>query len=118
MQNQLHARFLLANQELRNFLHRARGLPHDRRNVTEEELKIISARIITTAPAVGDAARSETLDAGMQPGIAEYVKNFGALLSTLQNVRNLIQVRRMHREIGKQHADELGTEVELCPQTT
>jgi hypothetical protein len=118
MQNQLHARFLLANQTLRDFLRRAQGLPNERRAVTEEELKIISARLITLAPEVGDAARGETLDAGLQVDIAEYVKNLGALLSTLEKIRNVTQARRMHWETGKQHTDEPRIGVDLCPQTT
>jgi len=118
MQNQLHARFLLANQELRDFLRRAQGLANERRAVTEEELKIISARLITLAPEVGDAARGETLDAGLQGHIAEYVKNLGALVSTLEKVRNVTQSRRMPWETGKQHSDELRVGIDLCPRTT
>lgn len=86
--------------------------------MTEEELKIISARLITSTPSVGDAARSETLDAGLQAGIAEYVKNLGALLSTLEKVRSVTQARRTRCKTGKQLTDELETEAELCPQIT
>jgi len=79
MKNQTHTRFLSANQKLRDFLRRAEGLATKSGTVTEKDLKQFSMRLMTLAPEIGDASRSETLDTSLQHEIAEYVKNLRAL---------------------------------------
>jgi|SRR5690242_7230378 hypothetical protein len=118
MQNQLHARFLLANRELSEFLHRAQGLATDPRAVTEDELKIISAHLITVAPEVGDAARGETLDADLQEDVAEYVKNLRALRSTLEIVRSITHTRRRQVDTSKPRTKEPHSWVDPCLHIT
>ena len=55
-------------------------------------------RLVNAPPGVGDAARSETLDAGLRSEIAEYVKNLRALMNTLKRARGLAVARRVHLE--------------------
>ena len=98
MEIQPHARFLSANQELRDFLRLAEGLASQPGAVFERQLKTISMRLVNAPPGVGDAARSETLDAGLRSEIAEYVKNLRALMNTLKRARGLAVARRVHLE--------------------
>jgi hypothetical protein len=95
MENQMHARFLFANQELRDFRRRAEGLVKKRGTVTEEELKTISQCLLNLSPEVGDASRSETLDSNLQSEIAEYVRNLKAFLGALERVRSIMLTRRI-----------------------
>jgi hypothetical protein len=101
MENQTHARFLSANQELRDFLRRAERLVKKRGTASEEELKTISQCLLNLSPEVGDASRSETLDTGLQSEIAEYVKNLKALLGALEKVRNVMLARHVELEASK-----------------
>ena len=107
MENQTHARFLSANQELRDFLRRAEGMANKAGTVSEEDLEKISLRLMNLGPEVGDASRSETLDAGLLSEVAEYVKNLKALQSALEKVRGVMLARRARLESKKRRPDGL-----------
>src|ERR1700686_4911241 len=62
MEIQTHARFLAANQELRDFLRRVVCLANGAGKATDDDVEKISLRLMNLAPEVGDASRSETLD--------------------------------------------------------
>jgi NTP pyrophosphatase (non-canonical NTP hydrolase) len=94
MENQTHARFLAANQELRDFLRRVASLANGTGKATEEDLEKISLRLMNLGPEVGDASRSETLDTTLLSEVAEYVKNLKALQSALEKVRNVMPAHR------------------------
>ena len=79
MDSTMHERFQSANQELLCFLQRVDGLAAGTCSFTEKDLRSLSRRLSILAPEVGDASRGETLDAGLQQEIAEYVKNLRAL---------------------------------------
>ncbi len=95
MENQTHVRFLSANQKLRDFLWRAESLATKSGTVTERDWKQFSLRLMTLAPEIGDASRSETLDTGLLQEIAEYVKNLSALQGALDKVRSVMLARRV-----------------------
>jgi septal ring factor EnvC (AmiA/AmiB activator) len=118
MVNQTHARFLSANQELRDFLRRAEGLANKSGTVTERDLKNVSLPLMTLAPEIGDAARSETLDASLQQEIAEYVKNLRALQGALEKVRCVLLARRAQLKAANLHTDGLQRWADLHPQIT
>src|SRR5882762_2994385 len=101
MEKQTHGRFFSANQELRDFLRRAEGLVKKRGTVSEEELETISQCLLNLSPEVGDASRSETLDASLQREIEEYVKNLKAFLGALEKVRSLMLARREQLKAAK-----------------
>ena len=107
MENQTHARFLSANQELRDFLRRAEGMANKAGTVSEEDLEKISLRLMNLGPEVGDASRSETLDTGLLNEVAEYVKNLRALQSALEKVRGVIPARRARAKSDKRRTDGL-----------
>ena len=107
MENQTHARFLAANQELRDFLRRVVCLANGVGKVTDEDLERISLRLMNLAPEVGDASRSETLDTSLLSEVAEYVKNLSALQGALEKVRAVIPARRARPESKKRRTDGL-----------
>ena len=98
MENQTHARLLSANQELRGYLRWVERMANGTGTVTEEELNKISLRLMNLAPQVGDASRSETLDAALQSEVAEYVRNLRALQGAIKNVRCVLLARRVQLE--------------------
>ena len=118
MEIQTHGRFFSANQELRDFLRRAEGLVKKRGAVSEEELETISQCLLNLSPEVGDASRSETLDAGLQGEIAEYVKNLKAFLGALEKVRSINLARREQLKAAKGQTGGLHGWVHVRPQTT
>src|ERR1700704_3671833 len=118
MKNQTHTRFLSANQKLRDFLRRAEGLATKSGTVTEKDLKQFSLRLMTLAPEIGDASRSETLDTSLQHEIAEYVKNLRALQGALEKVRCAMLARPVQLAAAKCHMDRLQGWVDLDPETT
>lgn len=118
MENQTHERFYSANQELRDFLRRAEGLAKKRGTVSEEELETISQCLLNLSPEVGDASRSETLDAGLQGEIAEYVKNLRALQGALEKGRSVMLARRMQSEAKNRRSNGHHGWVHVRPQTT
>jgi hypothetical protein len=118
MQNQMHARFLSANQQLRDFLRRAEALAKKRGTVSQEELKTISRCLLNLSAEVGDASRSETLDTTLQAEIAEYVKNLKAFVSALEKIRSAMVARRVQTEAAKRRTDGLQSWIEPHPQTT
>jgi hypothetical protein len=105
MENQTHARFLSANQKLRDFLRRAESLATKSGTMTERELKQFSLRQMAIAPEIGDASRGETLDTSLQQEIAEYVKNLRALQGALEKVRCVMQTRRVQLEAKKRRTE-------------
>lgn len=118
MENQMHARFLSANQELRDFLRRVEHLANGAGTVNEDDLQKIAQRLLNLAPEIGDASRSETLNAGLQLEIAEYVKNLQALQGALERVRFVMRARRAQLESAKRHKDGLHTWVNAYHETT
>src|SRR5258708_6936663 len=118
MKNQTHTRFLSANQKLRDFLRRAEGLATKSGTVTEKDLKQFSLRLMTLAPEIGDASRSETLDTSLQHEIAEYVKNLRALQGALEKVRSAMLSRQGQLEAAKRPMNTLPARVHLHPENT
>ncbi len=118
MDNPVHARFLSANQELREFLRRAEGLANGTATVTEDDLARVSLRLANLAPEIGDASRSETLNADLQDEIGEYVKNLRSLQGALEKIRCVMLARRVQLEAAKRHIDGLQSWVSAYQQTT
>jgi hypothetical protein len=118
MENQMHARFLSANQELRDFLRHVERLANGTRTVSEDDLQETSERLLNLAPEIGDASRGETLSAGLQLEIAEYVKNLRALQDALERVRSLMCARRAQLESAKHNMDGPQSWVNAYRETT
>lgn len=118
MENNQHARFLAANQELRGFLRRVENLANGTGTITDVDLKALSQRLTYLAPEVGDASRSETLDAGLRSEVAEYVKNLRALQEALEKVRCIMLARKDQLEGAKRHLVGLQGWVTAYSQTT
>jgi ABC-type phosphate transport system auxiliary subunit len=118
MDNNKHERFLAANQELRDFLRRVEDLAKGAGTITDKDLKTLSQRLSTLAPEVGDAARGETLDAGLRTEVAEYVGNLRRLQSALEKVRCIMLARKMELEGAKRHLHGLQGWVNAYSQTT
>jgi hypothetical protein len=109
MEDETHARFLWANQELRAFLRRVERLANGTGTANENDLQKAAQHLLNLAPEIGDAARGETLDAGLQLEIAEYVTNMRALQDALEKVRCVMLARRTQFETTKHRVD--------CPQS-
>jgi len=118
MDNPVHAHFLSANQELREFLRRAEGLANGTATVTEDDLARVSLRLANLAPEIGDASRGETLNADLQDEIGEYVKNLRSLQGALEKIRCVMLARRVQLEAAKRHIDGLQSWVSAYQQTT
>ena len=118
MDQHKHERFLAANQELRNFLRRVEDLTEGTGTITDGDLKALSLHLSTLAPEVGDASRSETLDAGLRNEVAEYVKNLRALQTALEKVRCIMLARKLQLEAAKRHLYGLQGWVNAYSQTT
>src|SRR5882724_7469062 len=103
MERHKHERFLSANQELRDFLQRVEGLTSGTCSISEGDLQALSRRLSNLAPEVGDASRSETLDASLRNEVAEYVNNLRALQTALEKVRCVMLARKMQIESQKRH---------------
>jgi predicted nucleic acid-binding Zn-ribbon protein len=113
-----HERFVSANDELRDFLHRVEGLASGTCSIGESDLQSLSQRLSNLAPEIGDASRGETLDADLQNEIAKYVKNLRALQTALEKVRCFMLARKMQLEAEKRHLDGLQGWVNAYNQTT
>jgi uncharacterized protein YigA (DUF484 family) len=118
MENQMHARFLSANHELRDFLRRVEHPANETGTVNEGDLEKIAQRLSNLAPEIGDASRSETLNARLQLEIAEYVKNLRALQDALERVRSFMRARREQLESAKRDKDGLQIWVNAYHETT
>jgi hypothetical protein len=118
MENQTQDRTRSANQELRNFLRRVECLANGTGTMSEDDLQKVSQRLLNLAPEIGDASRSETLNAGLQSEIAEYVRNLKALQEVLEKVRCVMLARRALLETAKRHIDSLQSWVNAFGQTT
>jgi hypothetical protein len=118
MEDQMHARFLSANEELRDFLRRVEHLTNGTGAVSEDDLQNTAQRPLNIAPEIGDASRSETLNAGLQLEIAEHVKNLRALQGALERVGSLMRARRAQLESAKGHKNGLQSWVNACHETT
>jgi hypothetical protein len=118
MESNKHERFLCANQELRGFLQRVEGLASGTCSISDRDLQALSQRLSTLAPEIGDASRSETLDAGLRNEVAEYVKNLRSLQTALEKVRCILLARKMQIETQKRHLDGLQGWVNAYNQTT
>jgi hypothetical protein len=117
MEFHTHERFQAANQELHGFLRRVEVLANGAGTVTEPELKTILNRMLTLAPEVGDASRSETLDGNLLDGIELYVQNFRALQQAIEKIRRAILGRRLQLEIAKRHLGSLENWARALQQT-
>ena len=113
-----HVRFLAANQELRVFLARVEAQANGTGTVTACYLQVLARRLQNTAPEVGDASRSETLDSGLQLELAEYVRNLRALQAGLERVRYVMFARRAQTEAARLRMDGLQGWVNAYRQTT
>lgn len=118
MEDQTHARFLSANQELRDFLRRVERLASGTRTVSEDDLRQVTQRLLNLAPEIGDASRGETLDAGLQLEIAEYVKNLRALQDAIEKIRCVMLSRRTQFETAKHRIDGPQSLVNAYHETT
>ena|ERR1700687_1165654 len=118
MDSSTHERFLSANDELRNFLQRVEGLATGTCLISEDDLQALSRRLANLAPEVGDAARSETLDAGSRNEVAEYVKNLRALQTALETVRCFMLARKIQLEAEHRRINGLQGWVNAYRQTT
>ena len=98
MEQHKHERFLSANEELRDFLQRAEGLASGTGSINERDLKVLSQRLSTLAPEIGDASRGETLDADLQNEMAQYVNHLRALQIALEKVRCVMLTRKRQLE--------------------
>jgi hypothetical protein len=117
MDNLKHERFLCANQELRDFLCRVENLAKGKGTITDADLKALSQRLSTLAPEVGDASRSETLDADSRSEVAEYVKNLRALQIALEKLHFIMLARKSQLEGAKRHLCGLQRWVNAYSQT-
>jgi hypothetical protein len=118
MESNKHERFLTANEELRDFLQRVKGLASGTCSISDRDLQVLSQRLSTLAPEIGDASRSETLDADLRNEVAEYVKNLRALQTALEKVRCFMLARKMQIETQQRHLDGLQGWVNAYNQTT
>ena len=118
MESNKHERFLTANEELRDFLQRVRGLASGTCSISDRDLQVLSQRLSTLAPEIGDASRSETLDADLRNEVAEYVKNLRALQTALEKVRCFMLARKIQIETQQRHLDGLQGWVNAYNQTT
>ena len=118
MDQSKHERFLFANQGLRDFLSRVENLAAGTDTITDGDLKTLSERLSTLAPEVGDASRSETLDAGLRNEVAEYVKNLRALQIALEKVRCIMLTRKYQLDGAKRHLYGMQAWVDAYNQTT
>jgi hypothetical protein len=118
MDQHKHARFLIANQELREFLRRVENLTQGTGTISDGDLKILSRRLSTLDPEVGDASRSETLDTELRNEVAEYVKNLRALQTALEKVRCIMLGRKLQIEGARRHLHGLQGWVNAYTQTT
>jgi hypothetical protein len=118
MEKQTHPRFLSANQELRSALQRLESVANGTETVTDKDLNNISVRLMTVAPQVGDASRSETLDGDLQYEVAEYVKNIGALQGAMKKVCCVRMATRVHIDAEKRSADGLPNWIDGHEQAT
>lgn len=107
MELRKHERFIAANQQLRKFLQQAEGLANGSAAVTEGEVKTILVHLLNFAPAVGDASRSETLDARLREEMAEYIKNLRALQQAVERICRVMLCRRAQLEATKRNLDGL-----------
>jgi hypothetical protein len=117
MDSRNHERFLCANQELRNFLCRVANLAKGTGTITDSDLKSLSQRLSTLAPEIGDASRSETLDADLRSEVAEYVRNLRALQIALEKLRCIMLARKLQLEGAKRHLCGLQRWVNAYSQT-
>jgi hypothetical protein len=113
-----HERFLSANKELRDFLRGVENLANGSSTITDGDLKALSQRLSNLAPGIGDASRSETLDAGLRIEVAEYVKNLRALQIALEKVRCIMLARKLQWESAKRHLVGLQGWVNAYSETT
>src|ERR1700685_337812 len=118
MDQHKHERFLCANQGLRDFLRRVENLVKGTGTITDGDLRVLSRRLSTLAPEVGDASRSETLDADLRNEVAEYVKNLRALQTALEKVRCIMLARKLQLEGARRHLHGLQGWVNAYSQTT
>lgn len=117
MNSRKHERFLCANQELRDFLGRVENLAKGTGTITDRDLKALSDRLSTLAPEIGDASRSETLDADLRSEVAEYVRNLRALQNALEKVRCIMLARKLQLDGAKRHLYGLQQWVNAYSQT-
>lgn len=113
-----HERFLSANQDLRDFLCKVENLAKGIDTITDNDLKALSLRLSTLAPEVGDASRSETLDADLQNEVKEYVRNLRALQTALEKVRCIMLARKLQLDGAKRHLYGMKAWVNAYNQTT
>lgn len=118
MENQTQVHFRSANQVLRDFLRRVECLANGTITMSEDDLQKGAERLFNLAPEIGDASRSETLNAALQGEIKEYVRNFRALQGALEKVRCIMLARRALFEPAKRHIDGLQSWVDAHDQTT
>ncbi len=118
MDQHKHERFLSANQELHDFLDRVENLTRGTGTITDRDLKALSQRLSNLTPEVGDASRSETLDADLRNEVAEYVKNLRALQTALEKVQCIMLARKQQLEGAKRHLHGLQGWVNAYGQTT
>ena len=118
MDRNKHERFLVANQELRDFLGKVEHLAKGTGTITDGDLKALSLRLSTLFPEVGDASRSETLDDNLRNEVAEYVKNLRALQVALESVRCIMLARKLQLEAARRHLNGLQGWVNAYGQTT
>jgi hypothetical protein len=103
MERAKHKRFFAANQELRDFMHRAEGLASWSDTASEEELEAVWHRLLDLAPEVEDASGCEMLDAQLQEEIAAYVKNLRALQQAVETIRCVMLARHAQPLAAKLH---------------
>jgi len=96
MENQTHARFRWANQELREFLRRIASLANGTGTLSGGDLQRVAQRLMNTTPEIGDASRGGKLNADLQDQIAEYVRNFRALQGAMAKICCVTFARHSH----------------------
>jgi hypothetical protein len=107
MQPLNHDRFIAGNQELREILRRAEGLENLDGRVSEQDVKVIGARLLNVTPEVGDASRTETLDACLLTEVAEYVTNLRSLQRAIEKINCSPFDRRVLSESQTNHPEGL-----------
>jgi hypothetical protein len=113
-----HERFVAGNNELREILGRAERLENRTGGGSREELTIIQAHLLAGTPEIGDASRSETLDAPLLDEVAEYVRNLRALQHVIEKIRVAMADRRVASIAAKHHSHGLRGWIHGSRQTT
>lgn len=95
MKESNHERFAAANDVLRGFLRRLTSEANALESVSEGDLQSVSKQISEPPSEIGAASRGAALDEYLQREIAEYVRNFRDLQTTLDKMHLWMRARKL-----------------------